>query len=80
MIAAEPAGTSSADLSERSEKNARDELAATVLPNEETSHADAHAVVHDDPDFLDRIEAALSGAGDEIRTYSTALAAYKRLG
>ena len=33
------------------------------------------AVVHDDPDFLDRIEVALSGAGDDIRTYSTALAA-----
>jgi CheY-like chemotaxis protein len=33
------------------------------------------AVVHDDPEFLDRIAAALSGAGDDIRTYSTALAA-----
>ena len=33
------------------------------------------AIVHDDPDFLDRIEAALSGAGDDVRTYCTALAA-----
>ena len=37
------------------------------------------AVVHDDPEFLDRMEAALSGAGDDVRTYGTALAAINAL-
>jgi CheY-like chemotaxis protein len=36
----------------------------------------AHIViVHDDADFLDMIEAALGGAGDQVRTYCSALEA-----